>query len=125
MPDMELGEDHGSWCLDILFKLERLQALVKGQALQLETWLGLPHGMTASNAGVAALEPAVQVSHVLRHSKELRSASDPTMHQTIACWPPPERPMTPEARSVGTFGHNQTAQLSWSPIALPTSSLMV
>ena len=36
LPDLELGEDQCSWCLDVLLKLERLQCLAFGQTLHLE-----------------------------------------------------------------------------------------
>ena len=36
LPDLELGEDQCSWCLDVLLKLERLQCLAFGETLRLE-----------------------------------------------------------------------------------------
>lgn len=36
LPDLELGEDQCSWCLDVLLKLERLQSLAFGETLRLE-----------------------------------------------------------------------------------------
>lgn len=39
LPEPELGEDHSTWCLDILVKLEQRGAIVPGQALQIERWL--------------------------------------------------------------------------------------
>ncbi|WFD35028.1 hypothetical protein MCUN1_001874 [Malassezia cuniculi] len=39
LPEPELGEDHSTWCLDILIKLEQRDAIAAGQALQVESWL--------------------------------------------------------------------------------------
>lgn len=39
LPEPELGEDHSTWCLDILVKLEQRGTIVPGQALQIERWL--------------------------------------------------------------------------------------
>lgn len=36
LPDSELGEDQSSWCLDVLFKMERNLALSEGETLKLE-----------------------------------------------------------------------------------------
>ena len=36
LPDLELGEDQCSWCLDVLLKLERLQCLAFGETFRLE-----------------------------------------------------------------------------------------
>lgn len=36
LPDNELGEDQYSWCLDVLFKMERNNALSEGETLKLE-----------------------------------------------------------------------------------------
>lgn len=36
LPDVELGEDERTWCLDVLVQLERRRVIVRGQALELE-----------------------------------------------------------------------------------------
>lgn len=39
LPDPELGEDGSTWCMDVLIKLEALQAVEKGQSLAAEEWI--------------------------------------------------------------------------------------
>lgn len=123
MPDEELGEDHGSWCLDILFKLERLQILAKGQALQLESYLGAHPGPGSSPSFNDHSDLVLYRNHTTPHSKGLRSTSDALPH-TVALYPP-ERPLTPESRSITSHALNQFTQNNWSPVAIPASSLMV
>lgn len=125
MPDEELGEDHGSWCLDILFKLESLKALVTGQALQLESHLGLfPISSAATSLLSDNPEEIVRPSSAAWYSKDFRPSTESLGKQHVAHWPP-ERPWTPESLSLAAYAVNQTRAMSWSPIPTPSSSLMV
>lgn len=54
LPDMELGEDHSAWCLDVLFKLERMQAIAPGQTLALERCMGFHNSSPGSEAAIAS-----------------------------------------------------------------------
>lgn len=124
MPDEELGEDHRSWCLDILFKLERLHGLVRGQALQLETFLGLDPDIDPNSSLDESIKTSTEPSHITFHAMDKRSTSEtPNMNNT-AQWPR-ERPLTPDAMPLHSHDMNKVKSLTWPPLAIKASSLVV
>ncbi|WFD42945.1 hypothetical protein MPSI1_001596 [Malassezia psittaci] len=114
LPDAELGEDHGSWCLDILFKLERRQILVKDQALCLEAQVAsqtatILNPNTCDSQNAAELPPSNDLS-----PDDKNYTSDASVNTSLAYWP-----RTRSVSSNDTVSESHSAVPS-SPLSFPT-----
>lgn len=63
LPDSELGEDQYSWCLDVLFEMERNSALLKGQTLKLEHLIAKARAASETDVLYRDNVKALPVSH--------------------------------------------------------------